>query len=944
MFGGGRGDNDVYVDYSGQRLVYLYASPLVDRQGQELRILDTNQEIDLIRQSLCEANREIRFRVDVATPQNLRTVATNGAVMIHYSGHGSPDILAFENGRGEVHRLEVESLRAFFSAGGVQTKVVFVSACHSEMAGRKFTEAGVEHVIALNNRVTDNSSRVFAQNFYISLFKGKKTVQEAFDIASNMVMVMEGGKPSDEKKFLLLPEDSNHDTIIFPNCPVGEYVDETEDLAYNGCDRAPKSFIGRNRAMQQIYSFLGTSNNRWVTIRGERGIGKTALASRVCEYMNERKLFDAIYFVPLHRLGASTSSDVNELAEMFGRCMEEEIRNRDFRNGTNVGDTFRVGSIDDLIAAVQYPSRPNRGSRRKIFSNGGGRSDLQTDRILFVVDNCDIFVQKDMTSSDDSCGVKTDVPEVKRLSSQQQTAVEGTAVSNPLSLLDLLNNLFRRTDNVKCLLTASSRILGFQEVLLINEPEKVITLERLTDKQTAELMVKLSPRALKPSEMRSMTAATALDTLSARPVVKDLEGHPRAIAMFCSILADRGLDDSEEMRSFARNSLLRARAWQELRPASTAPSTAFSSPVTAIEKQSHFPIPVAVPVTTPSNSSRFTAPSFPHRVMRATSDNSSNHFHPPPLPSSNSSGALFSSTPLTKCQALNFSPPVCQTQIQSPGVVSSHRNGGEKLQHRESLTTKLNINTVDRATVEEAYRQARETINDQACADVWAKVTALAAGKQGVLPDSVKWSSLISALSESLEIETKATRTVEDEVVAFSRRLTKDDAKFIYYRMQLDETEPLTSGRGHVDYIVDRSRFLVFCEWWSPLLKALDVLRTEFTFKNPILIHGFLGRQQTEAKLLSSGQVGMFLLRFSESHAGYLVVSFTDYVTDSSHLKVHHCLVNVRKDGISIYFERGEYRYQSLLELIMNCDNLLILYPSLEKDAFKEAIPFASSK
>lgn len=262
-------------DSSKHRLVYLYASPLVvDRcGGQELRLLDTQQEIDLIRESLHNAERKLHFRVEVATPQNLRTVATNGAVMIHYSGHGSADILAFENGRGEMHRLEVESLRSLFSAGGdVQTKVVFVSACHSEMAGRKFTEAGVKHVIALNNRVTDNSSRIFAKNFYDSMFRGKKTVRESFDIASNMVMVMECGKPSDEKKFLLLPEDKSHDTIIFPNCPEGHYIDETDELAYNGCDRSSKSFIGRNGEMQQIYSFL--IDHRWVTIKGERGIGK----------------------------------------------------------------------------------------------------------------------------------------------------------------------------------------------------------------------------------------------------------------------------------------------------------------------------------------------------------------------------------------------------------------------------------------------------------------------------------------------------------------------------------------------------------------------------------------------------------------------------------------------------------------------------------------------
>ena len=266
------------TDASTYRLVYLYASPLFDPHSrQELRLLDTQQEIDLIRKTLKDSNRKLRFRVDVATPQNLRTVATLGVVMIHYSGHGSSDILAFENERGELHRLEVNSLRSLFSAGGVQTLVVFVSACHSEMAGRKFTEAGVPHVIALNNRVSDKSSRIFAETFYTSLFRGKKTIQEAFDIASEMVMVMEAGKPSDEKKFLLLPEDDSHNTIIFPNCPEGNYVDETDELAFNGCDRPLKCFIGRNRDMQLIFSFFVTGH-KLVTIRGERGLGANMFA------------------------------------------------------------------------------------------------------------------------------------------------------------------------------------------------------------------------------------------------------------------------------------------------------------------------------------------------------------------------------------------------------------------------------------------------------------------------------------------------------------------------------------------------------------------------------------------------------------------------------------------------------------------------------------------
>lgn len=987
-------EDAIYVDTSKHRLVYLYASPLVDRLGQELRLLDTQQEIELLRESLRDAHRQLHFRVDVATPQNLRTVATNGAVMIHYSGHGSPDILAFENGRGEVHRLEVESLRSLFSAGGVHTKVVFVSACHSEMAGRKFTEAGVEHVIALNNRVTDNSSRIFAQNFYISLFRGKKTVQEAFDIASNMVMVMEGGKPSDEKKFLLLPEDRSHDTIIFPNCPEGEYIDETDELAYNGCDRALKSFIGRNRVMQQIFSFLGVSNNRWVTIRGERGIGKTTLSSRVCEYMNERKLFDAIYFVPLKRMGATAGSDCNQLAEIFGRCIEGELRSREAGASTNASErSIEIYNIEDLIRVVKFPARPKKKS--STTNGGGGRTDRKSARILFVIDNCDAFVPHasphDQASVSDA-GFEVAQPLKSSSPAPHASSVEATPVTHPMGLIHLLDNLFRRTDNVKCLLTASTRILGFQDVLLINEPEKVITLERLTDKQSAELMVKLAPRGLKPSEMNSNSPLTALDTLAARPVLKDLGGHPRAIAMFCSVLADKLLDDSEAMRRFAQDALQRAKAWQEAHPPTTFTS-ASPSTRTIIEKQGHFPIPVAVAVTSnpPSIPTAGMSAAMPHRVTRSTSESTSIGTRPPLLSNCNSSGALFSMAPHTKSSSGNVnvngnliprapSHHSAHHAISSPSpprfVMAKEPAQSTPIQSTQDTTQsqtpqKLNIKNVDPNLLEEAYKVSRTIIRDRACADVWAKVSALAAGNGSgsrtnngqmtpVLPTSVRWSSLISALSESLEAETRVSCEVEGaaegrnsagremletHTISLARRLTKDDAKFLFHRMQLDQSSVVNSTRGHVDYVVERSRFMVFCEWWAPLLQALTILNTEFSCKKPILIHGFLNRQKTEDTLLSAKEVGVFLLRFSESHAGYLVVSFTDLECEGAPMKVHHCLVNVGTDGVSIYFERGECKYLSLQELIMNCSNLLILYPNIRKeDAFDEIMPFVLNK
>src|SRR4051812_23047599 len=50
-----------------------------------------------------------------------------------------------------MHGLDAERLKRLFAAGGGAqgVKFVFVSACHSEIAGRAFVGAGVPHVIAV---------------------------------------------------------------------------------------------------------------------------------------------------------------------------------------------------------------------------------------------------------------------------------------------------------------------------------------------------------------------------------------------------------------------------------------------------------------------------------------------------------------------------------------------------------------------------------------------------------------------------------------------------------------------------------------------------------------------------------------------------------------------------------------------------------------------------
>ena len=108
------------------------------RQVLPMETLDFEKERRLICDSLSEAKRNLRVRFAHATTDRLRTLVTLGTCAgLHYSGHGDPNHLSMEDGRGAAHFVRVEQLRKLLRAGGVASlRFVFVSACFSEAAAQ----------------------------------------------------------------------------------------------------------------------------------------------------------------------------------------------------------------------------------------------------------------------------------------------------------------------------------------------------------------------------------------------------------------------------------------------------------------------------------------------------------------------------------------------------------------------------------------------------------------------------------------------------------------------------------------------------------------------------------------------------------------------------------------------------------------------------------------
>jgi len=359
----------------------LYSAPLVWRDEKDdaypIDMLDFEAERDLIFESLKETSRSIEVRTEAATADNFSTLVLLGCRALHYSGHGHPDYLAFEDGRGEAHPIDPETLRELFASGGPSSvQLVFVSACHSRKAGESFAEAGVPHVVCirLEEPVYDLAARKFARTFYLALAAGR-TVQQAFDSGRASVKATPHLPESayEAEKFLLLPEYGSHDASVFGDASPGAFEYATPPAPTNKLPARPEHFFGRSKIMQEVISDV--LDGRLVTIRGGPGIGKTALAIEVGHYIKERRLFpDGTFFVEL-RGAASTDAVRSAVATALGIEAKD-----DAELFAAIGNRRLLLVLDNCEDPLHYASGDFRKFISQLLQQARGAKLLLTSR------------------------------------------------------------------------------------------------------------------------------------------------------------------------------------------------------------------------------------------------------------------------------------------------------------------------------------------------------------------------------------------------------------------------------------------------------------------------------------------------------------------------------------------------------------------------------------
>jgi hypothetical protein len=329
-----QGDNMITV---------LFSAPLVftdeRRSLRPFAKLDFDMERELMWQCLKEASRDIELSFDNATHDRLLATIAKRCSCLHYSGHGHQAYLPFEDGSGGPNWFRVQDIKNLIAGeGGAPFRFVFVSACHSGLAGETFASAGVPHVVCCQqeSELKDAAALAFTRQFYLALAVGH-TVKESFDQGCKAVRATPNLKDAEKemKKFVLLPRDGNHQVPIFNAKPVMEWpraviekpsskarrsnrgrgVHRSKSVYLGGAKGSelsvrnmmqedpspspPQFFLGRE--VDMYFVLKAVLGKRLVSVVGESGVGRSSLVCALCHYINERAStilgIDHIYFI-----------------------------------------------------------------------------------------------------------------------------------------------------------------------------------------------------------------------------------------------------------------------------------------------------------------------------------------------------------------------------------------------------------------------------------------------------------------------------------------------------------------------------------------------------------------------------------------------------------------------------------------------------------------------
>lgn len=498
-------------------LLVLFSVPLVVEDSARgvlpLERIDIEAEMALLRRSLRESGRRVPAAFEVATVDNFRALITRGDFScLHFSGHGHPHALAFEDHCGAAHFIDIASLRRLMSAGGGAPSVslVFVNCCHSDVAAQEFVDCGVRHVIASPLRLRDSAAAAFTRGLYMALAVGK-SVADAFAIAKECVRSAPRMPAEEADKFVLLPAEATHDETIWSSAARHVAGGAAARPQHRGAAVAypfpptspptsaaqipfpPEDFVGRCVDMYQVLHTL--RRRRLVVLTAPPGVGKSALASAIARHQALRRSYaDGVVYC------SCTSGSSGWL----GGHGEKE--------GGHEGDGARLqleGRLDATEAAVDAGVEPFLAL---LTSTVGAQLDCAWD---------DAYEPATNDAAGGAFGYMLNHLREKEV----LLVVDGVDALAPLpGFHAVLHEILTRTLHLRLLLTSASPLPTH-----VSLPVKVVhqPLEGLGAIDAARLFARRVGRPL--AELLPRDAVASLEALAVDPLLDAQKGSPAAL-------------------------------------------------------------------------------------------------------------------------------------------------------------------------------------------------------------------------------------------------------------------------------------------------------------------------------------------------------------------------------------------------------------------------------
>lgn len=302
---------------------------------QAIPLHEFGHELSILKHVAKDAEKvdaELEIEAQAATLENLKAFFEEGtSQVLHLSCHGHPDELAFENEAGYIQIMSQEELKALVKSAKMPLKLVVVNSFHSGRIGKAFIDAGVPHVVCCHHAEVfrDKASTGFLKNLYRGLVQNK-SLKESFNLAQEAIRVEEITKHIE--RYVLLPrirdDESYHDVPIFYTKDVPEYgiVDPAYEDNTARLPPMPKHFIGREVDVYEILEALGVDDV--VRLGGAKGIGKTALVTGLCHYVNFRKTifnYDEVFWMPPPENAIPEEDSLfGDLCGLFSKILESK--------------------------------------------------------------------------------------------------------------------------------------------------------------------------------------------------------------------------------------------------------------------------------------------------------------------------------------------------------------------------------------------------------------------------------------------------------------------------------------------------------------------------------------------------------------------------------------------------------------------------------------------